>query len=215
MNREANINVVTAGIGDKPRWLSTPVGGLVGQFKGFVAGAHERILVSNLQQRDKNTLMGVVTSMAMGMLSYRLYTLASGQEASERPQDWIKEGLSRSALSGWFSEANNGIAKLTAGKIDAGRLVGADRPLSRKQDNSGLSEFLGPTYSLAEKATGIVTHGFAGKLDANDIHSARSIAIPMQNLMGVRRLLDDVEDSTANAFGIKPKVRNKPPVYAQ
>lgn len=202
--REANINVITAGIGDKPLFLSTPIGGMLGQFKGFVAGAHERILISNLQQRDGRSLQGMLTSLAMGMVSYRLYTLLSGQEASPRPQDWIKEGLHRSALTGWLSEANNDLAKFTSGKLDYNRLYGADRPLTRRQDNSPLSELLGPTYARIEGLTGAVTHTIGGHATSADLHQVR-MAVPLQNLMGVRRLIDSAEDGVATSLGMKPR----------
>lgn len=204
MSREANINVITAGIGDKPLFLSKPIGGLVGQFKSFVAGSHERILLSNLQQRDGRTMQGMLVAMAMGMLSYRLYTLLSGQEASPRPQDWVKEGLARSALTGWFNEANNTLAKFTAGKVDYNRLYGADRPLTRRTENSPLSELLGPTYSQLEGLTGIATHTLGGHASAADVHALRHIA-PLQNLMGARILFDDAEDGVDNALGFKPR----------
>ena len=78
---------------EKPLWMSGPVAGLIGQFKSFVAGAYERLLISNIQQQDARTIQGLLTAVATGMLSYRLYTWLSGKEASDNPSDWIKEGI--------------------------------------------------------------------------------------------------------------------------
>jgi hypothetical protein len=110
MSREVNGVVLMAGVGDKPLFLSRPLGSLIGQFKSYTAAAHERVLVSNLQQRDARTLQGIMTSVALGMLSYRLYTLGAGQQASERPQDWIKEGIDRASILGWLQEGNKTLA---------------------------------------------------------------------------------------------------------
>ena len=213
MSREVNGVVLMAGVGDKPLFLSRPLGSLIGQFKSYTAAAHERVLVSNLQQRDGRTLQGIMTSVALGMLSYRLYTLGAGQQASERPQDWIKEGIDRASITGWLQEANKTLAKFTGGKLDVNRIYGADRPLTRRAENSPLSELLGPSYSKAEKAAQIVLHGFqtdkqgSSVFNAQDIGSLRQLVVPMQNLVGFRILLDHAEDGIANAWGIKPKDR--------
>lgn len=207
MSREANISVVTAGIGDKPNLMSTPIGGLITQFHGFTAGSHEKILISNMQQRDGRVLQGVLTSVAMGMLSYRLYTLASGQSVSENPADWIKEGISRSAMTGWLGEANQVASKFSGGKLDYNRVYGATAPLTRRADNSPLSELLGPTYSRLEGLAGIVSHVASGNATANDVHQAR-MALPLQNLMGLRILFDQVEDGVSGMLGMKPRNRD-------
>jgi hypothetical protein len=198
---------LTAGIGDKPLWLSKPLGSLIGQFHSFTAAAHEKILISNLQQRDAHALEGLLFSVGMGMLSYRMYTIAAGQQVSDDPRDWIKEGIQRSALTGWLGEINQLASKTTSGAIDYNRLYGATAPLTRRAGNTPLSEFLGPSFARAQGIYGIGTHAFAGKLSATDIHQARMI-LPLQNLMGVRRLFDDVEDGAANAFGMTPRKRN-------
>jgi hypothetical protein len=224
MNREANINVVQAGIGDKPLFLSRPLGSLVGQFKSFTAGATERILIANLQQGDARTLQGVISGIAMGMLGYRLYTLASGQPVSDRPQDWIKEGIIRSGMGGWLIEGNNTLAKFTSGKSDVFRAIGADRPSSRRASESALSDLLGPTYSHLEGLTQAIGHATytdpktgASAFTARDIHNLRQAGIlpvppfVFQNLMGLRRIGDEFEDGIARSLGIKPM--NREPRY--
>ncbi|SDF36411.1 hypothetical protein SAMN05421844_101434 [Bosea robiniae] len=86
LQREVNIAVITPGL-EKPLWMSSPVMSMLGQFKAFIAAANERMLITNLQRSDWNTLQGLFAAITLGMLSYRLYTLVSGQKASERPQD--------------------------------------------------------------------------------------------------------------------------------
>lgn len=203
MTREVDILVATPGHGDKPLWLSSAVGSVVGQFKSFSAGAHERVFISNLQKRDADTVGGVVTALGLGAMSYALYSLGSGQKPSDRPQDWVKEAIDRASLTGWIGEVGKVTAKLSAGRVDPYRLIGADRPLTRRSDNSGLAELLGPAYSIAEGAALAGKHAASGDFQGSDLHRLRKAA-PLQNLTGLRKLLDDVEDGANNAFGLKP-----------
>ncbi len=77
LQRETDIAVITPGL-EKPLWMSRPLASMLGQFKAFVAAANERMLIANLQRSDWNALQGLFASVALGMLSYRLYTLVSG-----------------------------------------------------------------------------------------------------------------------------------------
>lgn len=202
MAREGDINVITPGQ-EKPLWMSSPIGSLVGQFKSFVAGANERILIANLQRADKNVLQGLFSSLGAGMLSYAAYKMVSGGEISERPQDWIKEGISRAALLGWGTELNAYSAKLTGGKADLFRAIGADRPLSRHEQQSALAEMLGPTWSKLDQASQIIGDVSRGTETGHTTHVARQL-IPLQNWMLIRRMLDQVEDGANSAMGLKP-----------
>jgi hypothetical protein len=202
IGRSADMAVLTPGA-EKPLWMSGPVVSLLGQYKSFVAAAHEKVLISNLQQMDARTLQGLVASLGMGMVSYRAYTLLSGAPVSDRPQDWIKEGISRSAILGWFTELNSMQAKFTGGKTDMFQAIGADKPLSRRQTNGALSELLGPTYSKMEGIAGGMNDAFHGTWTAMDTHKMRQ-AIFLQNLFAVRRLFDHVEDGVNENLGVKP-----------
>ncbi len=196
--------MLTAGAADKPLWMSKPLWSLLGQFHSFTAAAHEKILISSLQRRDGNALQGMLMSVAMGMLSYRLYSLASGQEVSQNPADWIKEGITRSGMNGWFADANLVASKFTSGAVDYNRLYGATMPDTRHRDLSLADVLGGPTYARANSLLGVTDHVSQGKFSAADIHQMR-LALPLQNHMFFRRLLDRVEDSTAGALGIMPR----------
>ena len=204
--RDADMAVLTPGL-EKPLWMSSPVVSLLGQYKSFVAAAHEKVLISNLQQMDGRTLQGLVAAMGMGMISYRAYTLWSGAEVSDRPQDWIKEGISRSAIGGWYTELNSVQAKFTGGNTDMFRAIGADHPLSRRQSNSALSEMLGPTYSRMEGLKQGLNDASHGTWTAMDTHKVRQ-AMWLQNLFLTRRLLDSVEDGFNESLGVKPLNRD-------
>jgi hypothetical protein len=200
LQREVDIAVVTPGL-EKPLWMSKPVASLLGQFKAFIAGANERMLVANLQRADWTTLQGLVASVALGMLSYRLYTLVSGQKASERPQDWIKEGVSRSGVMGWFDEVNAVSGKMTRGQADIYRLIGADKPLSRMQSRGILGALAGPTAGKLEKLAQVGGSAASGEWTASDTTAVRRL-MPFQNLFYLRGLLDQVEKGVNATMGV-------------
>jgi hypothetical protein len=198
--REVDIAVVTPGL-ERPLWMSQPIFGLLGQFKSFVAGANERMLIANLQRADINTMQGLIAAVALGTLSYRLYTLASGQKASDRPQDWIKEGISRSGVMGWLEEVNAISSKVTRGQGDIYRAIGADKPLSRMQSRGILGTLAGPTAGKIEKLAQISGAAASGEWSASDTTATRRL-MPFQNLLYIRRMLDEVEKGVNGAFGI-------------
>ncbi|MBN9438258.1 hypothetical protein [Bosea sp. (in: a-proteobacteria)] len=200
LQREVDIAVVTPGL-EKPLWLSRPVAGMIGQFKSFIAGANERMLIANLQRSDWNTLQGLFAAVTLGMLSYRLYTLASGQKASERPQDWVKEGISRSGVMGWFDEINAVAGKGTRGQADVFRLIGADKPLTRMQSRGIIGALAGPTAGKLERMVQISGAASSGEWTASDTTAVRRL-VPFQNLFYLRQMLDQVEKGVNSAFGV-------------
>jgi uncharacterized protein YdcH (DUF465 family) len=203
--KDADIAVITPGM-EKPLFLSDPVGSMLGQFKGFSFAAQERILLSNMQEMDGRTLWGFLHMMAMGMLSYRAYTLVSGQPASERPQDWIKEAVVRAGMLGWMADLNSSQAKLFGGRTDAFNLIGADRMLTRRQTESWFKEMLGPTAGNIEAIAGGINDASHGTWDAMDTHRIRQF-MQMQNHFLLRRLFDQAEDGFNKSMGITPMNR--------
>ena len=202
--READISVVTPGIGDTPNWMSKPILGMLGQFKSYTAASHTRILIANLQRRDADVLSGLVGMMGIGMLSYKLNALTGGQPTSDRPQDWIKEAMSRSNMFGWFEESNAFASKMTRGQLDAYRLTGSDHMLSKYAGRSVTDQILGPTIGKIERLSQV--SGAAARMDwtASDTHALRQLLF-FQNLVYVRGLLNQVEEGSNNAFGIPKK----------
>jgi len=204
--RDVDISVVTPGQ-EKPLWMSHPILGVIGQFKSFTAAATERVLISNLQRRDAQVLQGMLFSMGLGMLSYKINSLTGGQPTSDKPQDWVKEAISRGNLLGWFEEANALASKATRGGVDIYRMIGADKPLSRYASRSAMDQILGPT---AGKIGGII-QGVQAATRPSEWNEGDSKAIRRlvagQNVWYLRRLFDQVEASGNSAFGIPMKAK--------
>jgi hypothetical protein len=204
IGREADIAVVTPGH-EKPLLFSNPIFAMLGQFKSFTAASHEKILLAGLQRRDAQQLQGLVSAVIAGMMSYRLYSIVSGRPVSDKPQDWIKEGISRGGVLGWLDEANNSVmSKFTAGRVDMYRLIGADKPLSRFEQRSLGAALLGPTYSKVEGFMGASSAAFRGDWSQGDTTRLRRM-IPFQNLWWLRNAFNEVETGANAAFGIPTK----------
>jgi hypothetical protein len=204
--RDVDISVITPGQ-EKPLWMSHPLLSVMGQFKSFTAAATERILIANLQRRDAQVLQGMIFSMGLGMLSYKLGAMTGGTPTSDKPQDWIKEAISKGGILGWFEEGNALASKATRGGVDIYRLIGADKPLSRFASRSALDQILGPT---AGKVAGILkVAGAASKpseWSESDTKALRRL-IAGQNTFYLRGLFNQVEAAGNNAFGIEMKVK--------
>lgn len=97
-------------------------------------------------------------------------------------------------------------AKFTGGASDMFRLIGADRPLSRRQSEGALEDALGPTWNRLEMIRRGIGDAAGARWDATDTHNVRFFLL--QNLFAIRKLLDQAEDGVNNAFGIKPRDRS-------
>lgn len=203
VGREADIAVVTPGQ-EKALWLSQPVLGTLGQFKSFVAASTQRVLIANLQRRDAQVLQGALFATGMGMLSYKVNSLTGGQPTSERMGDWIKEGISRSGILGWFEEGNALASKMTRGGVDMYRMIGADKPLSRYAGRSVLDQMLGPTAGKIGTIAQLTGAAGAQEWSEADTKAVRRL-IAGQNLFWLRGALNQVEAGANGAFGIPMK----------
>src|SRR5262245_6062323 len=201
VGREADIAIVTPGQ-EKPLFLSNPVLNVLGQFKSFVAASTQRILIANLQRRDAQTLQGLLVSMGLGMMSYKLNALAGGQPTSEKPADWFKEAISRGGVLGWFEEGNALAAKMTRGGLDIYRLIGAEKPLSRYAGRSVLDQMMGPTAGKVGSLAQISGAAASGDWGESDTRALRRLTA-FQNLFWLRGALNQVEAGANNAFGIE------------
>lgn len=202
--RDAEAAVLTPG-GEKALFLSDPILSLLQAYKSFVAAAHEKLLLANLQQMDTRTLQYLVTAIGTGMLSTEVYSLISGTPTPDTPQGWIKEAVDRSAMLGWLGSGIKDIGKATGGALDPWRLVGAGQPYMRRSEDTAGS-VLGPTW---EKLTGIAqvaTDSAQGKWTGQDTHKLRML-LPLQNWWAIRGGLDAVENGFNNAIGVKPRAR--------
>jgi hypothetical protein len=151
--RDADISVVTPGQ-EKPLWMSRPAAVGDGAVQVLHRGRDRAHLISNLQRRDAQVLQGMMFSMGLGMLSYKINSLTGGQPTSDKPQDWIKESISAATCSDGSRKATRWRPRPRAagGRLPHDRRRQAAVPVSPSR--SAMDQLLGPT---AGKIGGIIS----------------------------------------------------------
>jgi len=198
---------VQPGYGEVPKFMSKPGYNVLVQYKKFTVSATQRILIANLQRHDAGTMTGMITAIGMGMLSYRINSLSSGRPTSDRVQDWVKEGVSRSGILAAIEDSNSIVSKATGGKADIYRAIGADKPLSKFVSQDAASMFLGPTYGKLKnmmQVTRGATH--PSEWGESDTHALRMMTLGA-NFPFIPQLFDKVEQGANHAFGIPMKAK--------
>ena len=196
--RDIDRTIITPGQ-DKPLWMSTELGKVVGQFRSFNIASVQRTMIAGLQQRDAAAFNGAMLMLALGSLSYYLKARTAGYEVSDDPAKWAVEAFDRSGLAGWLMDANNITEKLTRGAIGASALTGEQA--TRYASRNALGALLGPSFDAVGDAIQISSSFFSGDWTAADTHAFRKM-VPLQNLFYLRQVIDQVEASANQTMGI-------------
>lgn len=200
--REINMAVITPGQ-DKPLWFSNQAFGVLGQFKSYMAAFHSRVLLPNLQVQDAKTLQGLFGATMAGMMGYALMSTIQGRDMSKMTaSDWMKEGLSRGGVFGWLEEGNGMLSKVSGGSADLYNLIGATpKESSRYESRNVVGALLGPTAGKIQSLADITRGLTSGEWTAKDTRAVRQIT-PLQNLIYIRGLVDQIERSANDMLGV-------------
>ena len=210
VHREVNILVVTPGKGETPLMMSTWWGSVLGQFRGFMMGANERVMIANLQRGQATMLQGAAAMTGLGMMSYMATQLVKGEEVvPDNPWMLLKEGIDRGSVAPVINDIMKTASKATGGATDPFSLVGAGAPVSRRAQNSSLADLAGPAFSTAEHAyqfgKGAARSALGGDaMTRAELHHGR-LATVGQNLFYFRGMLNHVEDATGDWMGMPEK----------
>lgn len=203
--RDIDRVIITPGQ-DKPLWMSTEMGKLIGQFRSFNIASMQRTVIAGLQQRDAAALNGAMLMLALGGVSYWLKATTAGYAVSDDPVKWATEAFDRSGLAGWLMDANNIVEKLTRGHIGMSYFTGEQA--SRYASRNALGALLGPTFDQVGDAIQISGSAFSGEWTAADTHALRKL-VPIQNVFWLRQAFDAVENSVNQAFGVPMKAERR------
>lgn len=200
--KETDLTIVTPGQ-DKPLWMSTELGKVIGQFRSFTMSSMMRVTQLGLQQRDAAVLQGLVFSVSLGMLSAYLRRVAAGQDMPDDPRQWISEGVDRSGVLSWLMDANLMLEKTTRNTLGLAMLTG--KPTSnRYASRNVIGSILGPSFGTVSDAIEMTGSAASGQWTAADTNKARQM-IPYQNLFYIRRLFNALEDGANETLGVPPK----------
>ncbi len=203
LHRDINRTIVMPGQ-DKPLWMSSELGRVIGQFHSFNVASVQRTIIAGLQQRDAAALNGMMFMLGLGYLSYYLKSQAGGFAISDNPADWAINAFDNSGLAGWLMDANNVSTKLTGGAASLQRIIGASEP-SRYATQDVFSLF-GPTASSLESVAALIGGIRRGGWTQSTTHQLRKL-IPLQNLFYLRWLFNKAETGANQTFGIPARTQ--------
>ncbi|WP_158785149.1 hypothetical protein [Pantoea sp. BAV 3049] len=184
--------VVTPGVGDTPLMMSGETGKMIMQFKTFIFAAHNRVLVSGIQQGDAAFYYGALMQIALGAGVYAMKQKLAGRDVDYSPNNLVKEGLDRSGMLGWLSEPLNTVESVSGGRFGLGAMFGAP-PVSRFQSRNAIGAMLGPTFDLGGDMATIANGVLNGEFDDKQTHAVRKM-LPFQNLFFIAPALNRVEE---------------------
>ena len=202
--RDVDRIIVTPGQ-DKPLWMSTELGKTVGQFKSFQISAMQRIVLAGLQQRDAETLSGIMVALGLGSFAYAAKQITAGRDVSDKPSVWAIEAIDKSGLTGWLMEVNGVMEKATRGRVGASAFTGEQ--VSRFASRNVVGSFLGPTPGAVSDIFQVSGSVFAGDSTKSDLRKMRQL-LPFQNIFYIRGLLDKLESATGDALNLPETRKN-------
>jgi len=106
MAQEVNVAVITPHAADKLNFMSKPVGSVLMQYRGFGVSATQRIMMSAMQQRDKQALIGITSMITLaGMMDY----IRRPDYVELDVDEQIFRAVEKSGVTGVFSDINSAI----------------------------------------------------------------------------------------------------------
>lgn len=196
ITKDTDTAIITPGKGERPLWTNGEIGKTVFQFKTFIASAHHRLLISNLQLHDAQALNGFLLMTAIGSATYFTKQATAGRPISDDPEKLIVEALDRSGTMGYFWEINNITEKWTRGTVGVSAFTESE-PMSRYASRNLVGALAGPSFGTISEAAVAVGAATSGDFQESDVHRVRKL-MPGQNLFYVRNLLNQIEEDIAS-----------------
>lgn len=182
--KEVDSTILTPGRGDIPVvFQSNQLLKTVFQFKSFTAAATNKILLSALQRRDANTLMGLTMLASLGTLSYAVKEAIAGRDHSDEGFDFwagkfATEGIPRSGMAGLMGDATFALNPWIA----TGRYAGLN---AQSYILGPSANMIGDTYSAVHGVTD-------GELTEADKRKLTRL-LPYHNLFWLRVMMDKLD----------------------
>ncbi len=194
MRKESDRVIVIPGQ-EKPLFMSSEMGTIIGQFRSFTFSSTQRVLIAGLQGQDHNSIGGAFSLISMGMFVYYIKQLERGQPLSDDPKAWVMEGIDRSGAAGILGEANMMFEKISGNTLGMRPLLDIDAFSSKFVAHSMSQSILGPTFGslLTDTFKALNTAASEGELTESDIRNIRRM-LPYNNLTGFRKAVDALEE---------------------
>ena len=193
LNKDINITIVTPGLGDTPKWMSTELGATLAQFKKFAMGAQQRMLMRGMQEKDMDFLFGSLMLMGSGMMIDAIYhKFRFNRDYSKLSfTQKLLNAFDRSGLAGIYTDINKAIETLTDNRIGMGPMLGEKKPYgssTRWKMGTMFGASGGQIYNIAD----IIYDVYGGKYNHHTAKNVRRL-IPFQNVWYLDWLFDDIQ----------------------
>lgn len=187
--RDVDRVIVTPGQ-DKPLWMSTEAGKMIGQFKSFAVSSVQKTMFAGIQQRDAAVLNGVMIMLALGAVTYKVKSDLAGRETSDKPSVWAVEAFDRSGIAGWLMEVNNAAEKITRGTVGFSAFTGEQ--VSRYASRNATASLLGPSLGTVQDILDVTGATVSGEFSDRERRKLMQI-LPGQNLFWLRMMLEQID----------------------
>ena len=191
--QDVDRTIVTPGTADRPLWMSTELGSVISQFKGFAVGAAQRVMVSGLQEKQAYTLYGILMMIGMGLIVNELKRTVAERTDEENFREKLLAGIDRSGVLGYFTDINRALENLSDNKLGAHAALGVAPPYSPAPRYIAGTVF-GPSGSKLVDLHNVVTDWATGTHDRGTVGALRRMIL-LQNhflLTGSFRDLESV-----------------------
>ncbi len=193
LNKDINITIVTPGLGDTPKWMSTELGSTFAQFKKFAMSATQRMLMRGMQERDLDFLFGSMLLMGSGMLIdgvYHKFRFNRDYSKLSLTQKLLN-AFDRSGLAGIYTDVNKAIETLSDNRIGISPMLGEKRPYGSSGRWKAGTMF-GPTGGQIYNIADILFDVGGNKYNHHTAKNVRRL-IPFQNVWYLDWLFDDIQ----------------------
>jgi len=149
--------IVTPGIGDTPKFMSSGVGRVVAQFKTFPMATISRTSVPAAQRRNVAVLNGAMVMIGLGLLSHYIKAAIKGdldEVEKQNAQTLAFHSFGWSGLGGIFTEGFNIIDKVAGARISESMGITHSAKTGKFAARSVVGSTMGPTFSTLQNAFG-------------------------------------------------------------
>lgn len=194
--RDVDNTVLTPGHGDKPTWMGTQLGSVLGQFRGYGLASMTRISLAGLQRRDGTVLAGVASMIGMGALATAMRDYISKGEI-DKSRNWrgyLRDGIDKSGILSLYFEME-GLLQTGGIRTPTEYLTGS--PNSRFLRRTLPEQLGGPSLGLGADISKTAFGVFNGDFTSSDLHKVRRL-LPTQNHFALSYLYNKMEEGISD-----------------
>lgn len=188
VKQDVDRTIVTPGAADRPLWMSTELGSVISQFKGFAVGAAQRVLISGLQERQAYNLYGLAMLVGMGVFVNQLKKDLSGYEyGQDSLPETILAGIDRSGALGYFTDIERALAAFS----NNSSIFQGERNLP---DRVVAGSILGPTASRLIDLRKVLSDTSRGEFGEGTAGAIRRM-FPLNNHFALNKMFDEAQQA--------------------